>query len=83
MAVQVLYFAWVRERIGTGKETVDQATGTVAEFLAHMATQSEGHKAALTDTTDLRVAVDQTLVPLDHVLDNPSEIAIFPPMTGG
>lgn len=83
MAVQVLYFAWVRERIGMGQQQVDQATGTVADFLAHMAEQSDGHKEALTDTTDLRVAVDQVLVPLDHVLDNPSEIAIFPPMTGG
>ena len=81
--VNILYFAWVRERIGTGRETIDTLPATVADLIAELAHRSDGHAAAFADTTQLRVAVDQELVPLDTPLNAPREIAIFPPMTGG
>lgn len=83
MTVDVLYFAWVRERAGTGRDTVEVTPATVADLIKDLSQRSEGHAAALSDTTQLRVAVDQELVPLDHPLTNAREIAIFPPMTGG
>ncbi|MEO0358442.1 MAG: molybdopterin converting factor subunit 1 [Pseudomonadota bacterium] len=83
MSANIVYFAWVRERIGTGRETIDLTATTVRDLLADLAGRSDGHSAALADMTQVRVAVDQVLVDLDHPLDQPREIAIFPPMTGG
>ncbi len=83
MSADILYFAWVRERIGMGRETIDLTAPTVRDLLAELAQRSDGHAAALSDLTQVRVAVDQVLVDLDQTLSNAREIAIFPPMTGG
>ncbi|MGB1236522.1 MAG: molybdopterin converting factor subunit 1 [Planktomarina sp.] len=81
--VDILYFAWVRERIGTGRETIETVPVTVADLITDLSHRSEGHAAAFADPSQLRVAVDQELVPMDTLLKTPREIAIFPPMTGG
>ncbi|MEM6307879.1 MAG: molybdopterin converting factor subunit 1 [Pseudomonadota bacterium] len=81
--MNVLYFAWVRERIGAGHEQIDDIPETVADLIALLSQRSDGHAAALGQVDQLRVAVDQALVPLDHPLKNAREVAIFPPMTGG
>lgn len=82
---QLLYFAWVRETIGTDSETLAlpaDAT-TVAALLDWLATRSPGHAAALADRSRIRVAVDQQFASADTPLDSPRELAIFPPVTGG
>ena len=83
--MDVLYFAWVRERVGTGQEQVDppEAVRNVADLIAWLATRSSGHAEALRDPAKLRAAVDQKFVPLDALLGDAREVAIFPPVTGG
>ena len=83
MTLDILYFAWVRERIGTSKETVDTKAATVAELLRELQGREERYAIALSDLSAVRVAVDQTLVEMDAPLVNAREVAIFPPMTGG
>ena len=83
--MQLLYFAWVRERIGTGGETLDPPAGvaTVSGLLDWLATLSPGHAAALADRGAIRVAVDEDFAGPDAVLGTAREVAIFPPVTGG
>jgi molybdopterin synthase sulfur carrier subunit len=83
--MQLLYFAWVRERIGMGAEQVTPPPEvvTVADLVGWLSTRSEGHAAAFADPSRLRAAVDQAFVPLDTPLAGAREVAIFPPVTGG
>jgi molybdopterin synthase sulfur carrier subunit len=81
--MDVLYFAWVRERIGIPRETVDTQAGTVADLVAELSAREERYAAAFSDLTALRVAVDQELTDFDAPLDGAREVAFFPPMTGG
>ena len=83
MTLDILYFAWVRERVGTAKETVDTSAETVADLLAELRNREERYALALSDLSAVRVAVDQNLVDMDAPLANAREVAIFPPMTGG
>lgn len=85
MAIDLLYFSWVREAIGTGGETLDPPEGlaSVSDLIDWLATRSDGHAQAFADRARLRAAVDQVFVPLDAPLGRPREVAIFPPVTGG
>lgn len=83
MDLDVLYFAWVRERIGCSRERVETQAGTVADLLRELALRSDGHRLALEDHGALRVAVNQRLAALDSPVAGAREIAVFPPMTGG
>ena len=81
----MLYFAWVRERIGTGHEEVAPPPGvtTVAALIEWLATTSAGHAQAFADRSRLRAAIDGGFVGLDATLGDAREVAIFPPVTGG
>ncbi len=81
--MQVLYFAWVRERIGLPREDVETTAATVNDLVAELRAREERYEAAFADTSALRVAVDQELVEFDAPLDGVREVAFFPPMTGG
>jgi len=81
--LDLLYFAWVRERIGTARERVCTAAATPRALLAELAAQDARHAAAFADLGALRVAIDQDLADLDASLRQAREVAIFPPMTGG
>lgn len=83
--LDVLYFAWVREGVGTGQERVEVPEGvaTVAALVEWLRGRSDGHAAALADPARLRAAVDQAFVPLDAPITGAREVAIFPPVTGG
>lgn len=85
MAITLLYFGWVRERIGTGEEQVDppEAVRNVADLIDWLAQRSDGHAAAFAEPAKLRAAIDQRFVPLDALLGSAREVAIFPPVTGG
>jgi molybdopterin synthase sulfur carrier subunit len=85
MALDILYFAWVREGIGLASERVDPpiGTATIADLITWLATHSAGHAAAFADPSRLRAALDQAFVPLDTPLGSARELAIFPPVTGG
>ncbi|MCH8861217.1 MAG: molybdopterin converting factor subunit 1 [Proteobacteria bacterium] len=83
--MQLLYFAWVRERIGTGEETLSLPgeVTTVGQLLDWLAARGEQYAAALDQRSHIRVAVNQTYVGTDHPVSDGDEVAIFPPVTGG
>ncbi|MEQ8895957.1 MAG: molybdopterin converting factor subunit 1 [Roseovarius sp.] len=81
--MDVLYFAWVRERIGHPKDRIETAPGTVRELVEDLRGREERYAAAFADLSALRVAVDQELSDFDAPLDGVREVAFFPPMTGG
>ena len=83
MRVTVLYFAWLRERIGEPREEVETSAATVADLVAELALRSEGHALAFANLTSLRVALDQELADFAAPLAGVREVAFFPPMTGG
>ena len=81
--LDVVYFAWVRERIGVPKERVDTSASTVAELVAELRSREERYDVAFADLSAIRVAVDQELADFDAALEGVREVAFFPPMTGG
>ena len=83
MRLDVLYFAWLRERIGQPRETVETEAATVRALVAQLAAMDDWHAAALSDLSAVRVALDQELADLDAPLVGVREVAFFPPMTGG
>lgn len=81
--IDVLYFAWVRERIGLPRERVETSAATVAELVAELSAREERYAAAFADLASLRVALDQDLSDFSAPLAGVREVAFFPPMTGG
>jgi molybdopterin synthase sulfur carrier subunit len=81
--IDVLYFAWVRERVGVPKERVDTEAATVAELVEELRAREERYAAAFMDLAAIRVALDQELADMDAPLEGVREVAFFPPMTGG
>ncbi|WP_322866416.1 molybdopterin converting factor subunit 1 [Aquicoccus sp. G2-2] len=81
--MNVLYFAWVRERIGLPREEVTTSAATVADLIEELSAREPRYAAAFADTSALRVALDQELADFDAPLSGVREVAFFPPMTGG
>lgn len=81
--MQVLYFAWLKERIGVAGEDVATSAPTARALAEELAARGGGHAAALTDLSSIRVAVDQEMVDLDASIEGAREVAFFPPVTGG
>ncbi|XDA97357.1 molybdopterin converting factor subunit 1 [Sulfitobacter sp. LCG007] len=81
--MDILYFAWVRERIGLPRERVETEAATVADLVEELRAREPRYEAAFADLSALRVAVDQELSDFDASLSGVREIAFFPPMTGG
>ena len=85
MAVDILYFAWVRERIGIDQERCElpRGTATVADLMDWLAARGGGHAEAFADRGRIRAAIDQRFASADASLVGAREIAFFPPVTGG
>lgn len=83
--MKVLYFAWVRERIGREAEEIEVPEGvaTVAELAAHLAGRGDGYAHAFENPRIVRAALDRRHARPDTPLGAAREIAFFPPMTGG
>lgn len=83
--IRLVYFAWVRERIGRDTEDVEPPAGVtdIAGLIDWLAAQGQGYAAAFADPARLRAAIDQSFVPLHAPIAGAREIAIFPPVTGG
>ena len=83
--MKLLYFAWLRAKIGIAEERVEPPAGvaTVAALLDWLKTRGPGFAEALKDTQIVRVAVNQEYVGWDHPLRPGDEVALFPPVTGG
>jgi molybdopterin synthase sulfur carrier subunit len=82
---KLVYFAWVRERIGLPEEMVALPDGlaTVADLLAWQQSRGEDYAHAFDNAAIIRVALDKRHAAHDAALGQPREIAFFPPMTGG
>ncbi len=81
--IDVLYFAWLRERIGEPREKVETSAATVAELVVELKARSDAHALAFSDMASVRVAVDQEMVEMSAGIADAREVAFFPPMTGG
>lgn len=83
--MKLKYFAWIRERTGIAEENVDLpaeiATGT--DLIAWLSGRGENYRAAFEEPAVIRLAYDQLHVGHEAALSGVSEIAVFPPMTGG
>lgn len=83
--MKLLYFAWLRERIGTAQEvaTPPAEVSTVGDLIAWLSARGENYAAAFADISLIRAAVNQEHAQLDSPVGPQDEIAFFPPMTGG
>lgn len=80
---KVLYFAWVRERIGLPSEDIETTAQTARELVAELCLREERYALAFSDLDSLKVAIDQKLTEFDASIVGAREVAFFPPMTGG
>lgn len=85
MSLKVLYFAWVRERVGKAEEEIDPPSGiaTVGELMRWLAGRGEEYAHAFENPKVIRAAIDRNHVRADTRIAGAGEIAFFPPMTGG
>ena len=83
--MRLLYFAWLRAKIGTAEEelTLPREIGDVAGLLLWLKSRGPGYTEALKSLETVRVAVNQDYVGPDHAVHDGDEVAIFPPVTGG
>ena len=83
--MKILYFAWLRTKIGVAEEDVTPPAevGDVAALIEWLKGRDDGYAEALSDLSVVRVAVNQEYARLDHPVGPDDEIALFPPVTGG
>lgn len=85
MSVKLVYFAWVRERIGKVEEIVEPPAGvaTVGDLMTWLAGRGEEYAFAFENPKIIRAAIDHAHVKPSAPLNGAAEVAFFPPMTGG
>ena len=83
--LSVLYFAWLRERVGVSEETVSppESVVTVADLVLYLANLDQRHAAAFKERKTVRCAVNQEFADPATILRPGDEVAFFPPVTGG
>ncbi|MEQ9491765.1 MAG: molybdopterin converting factor subunit 1 [Alphaproteobacteria bacterium] len=83
--MKLMYFAWMRQRIGTGQEDValPEEVTTTSELIDWLAARGGGYAEAFKDRAAIKVAVDQEFAGFDTSIREAGEIAFFPPVTGG
>lgn len=83
--MKVLYFAWLRQKIGTGEETLEPPghVATAGQLVDWLKTQGPGYEAAFKDQNAVKIAVNQTFGTRETAVAANDEVAFFPPVTGG
>lgn len=83
--MKLVYFAWVRERVGKTDEDIalPASVSTVGELMDWLAGQGEEYAYAFENRKVIRAAIDHVHVKSDAAIAGAREIAFFPPMTGG
>ncbi len=79
----LLYFAWVRQKIGKGEEALTPPATNVAELIAYLQNLGPNYADAFADLSRIRIAVNQRHAGLDAKIGPDDEVAFFPPVTGG
>ena len=85
MSVKLLYFAWVREKVGCAEETVELPAEavTIADVIGWLKSRGPEYAAAFERSEVIRAAIDQMHVKHNVAVAGAREIAFFPPVTGG
>lgn len=81
--MNLLYFAWVRQKIGKAEEVLTPPAADVGALIAHLKSLGPGYADAFADLSRIRVAVNQQHAGLDAPVGPDDEVAFFPPVTGG
>ncbi|MBX5454631.1 MAG: molybdopterin converting factor subunit 1 [Acidobacteriia bacterium] len=83
--VHILYFAWLRERVGVAEETVvlPDEVRCVGDLISWLQRRGDGYARAFADTAPVRCAVNQTFADFSAAVAPGDEVAFFPPVTGG
>lgn len=83
--MRLLYFAWVKQKIGTGDEEISlpDDVNTLEHLVIWLSKLGPGYREALTDLSVIRFAVNQEFADLNQPITNDDEVAVFPPVTGG
>ena len=83
--VKLVYFAWIRERIGKSEEEIElpQNVETIGDLIAHLKRRGEGYAAAMAVPEAIHAAINQQHCLHADAIGDATEIALFPPMTGG
>lgn len=83
--IKLLYFAWLRSKIGLAEETLDLPTDVtdVSGLIGLLQARGGGYADALSDLSVVKVAVNQEYVPFSQPVRSGDEVALFPPVTGG
>lgn len=84
-SIHIVYFAWVKERLGKAEEGIDfpDAVGSISELIEFLVSHDSIYEHAFSDLSKLRFALDQEFVPINEPIGDAKELAIFPPVTGG
>ena len=85
MKMKIVYFAWVRERVGKAEEIIEPPAGiaTVGDLMGWLAGRGEEYAYAFANRKVIRAAIDRAHVKADAAIAGAREVAFFPPMTGG
>jgi len=83
--MKIVYFAWLRERLDKTEEDVDlpSSVETIGDVMQWLKSRGEEYELAFDNPKVIRAAIDKTHVRPETKIAGASEIAFFPPMTGG
>ena len=81
--IDLIYFSWIRERIGKSSERVETKAETIVELIEELKEKDVRYSEVFSDLGSFRVAINQELASFDSSIMEAKEIAFFPPMTGG
>jgi molybdopterin synthase sulfur carrier subunit len=83
--MRLLYFAWLRTRIGRAEETIElpEFVKTTGDLINWLRTRGDNYRLALADPAAVKIAVNRAYSGLDRRLVSGDEVALFPPVTGG
>ena len=81
--IKILYFSWVRERLGVSEQLIDTNATNIGELIDELKSKDEKYKLTFDDLSLIKIAANQKPVDVRHPLKEVTEVAFFPPMTGG
>ena len=81
--IDLIYFSWIRERIGKSSERVETRAETIVELIEELKEKDVRYSEVFSDLGSFRVAINQELASFDSSILEAKEIAFFTPMTGG
>ena len=82
--MKLYYFSWIRENLGLSNEIIKSNSRTIDELIIELRRKDERYQNVFKDMGVIKIAVDQSLISdLKYKINDNSEVAFFPPMTGG